>query len=119
MNVAIHAAAALLLLGIVRRTPADAGRRARGRGPESLAIAFAAALLWALHPLQTESVAYVVQRAESLMGLFYLLTLYAFIRFAGDAGPGAPGRVLPFAACLLGMAHEGGHGDRAPCRVPL
>ena len=38
------------------------------------------ALLWTLHPLQTEAVTYVVQRAESLMGLLYLLTLYCFIR---------------------------------------
>jgi tetratricopeptide (TPR) repeat protein len=43
-------------------------------------LALAVALLWALHPLQTESVTYISQRAESLMGLFYLLTLYCFIR---------------------------------------
>ena len=40
-------------------------------------IAFCAALLWALHPLQTESVTYIIQRAESMMGLFYLLALGA------------------------------------------
>ena len=45
-------------------------------------LAFAIALLWAVHPLQTESVTYIVQRAESLCGLFYLLTLYCFIRGA-------------------------------------
>ena len=48
------------------------------------------ALLWAVHPLQTEAVTYVIQRAESLMGLFYLLTLYCFIRGVR----GAPGRAL-------------------------
>ena len=102
-NAAIHAAAALLLLGIVRRTLVTPAAGARG-DPEALATGFAAALLWALHPLQTESVAYVVQRAESLMGLFYLLTLYSFIRGAG-AGPGARlWHLLAFAACLLGMA---------------
>ncbi len=103
LNVAIHAASSLLLLGIVRRTLATraAGSRA---APESLAIAFAVALLWALHPLQSESVAYVVQRAESLMGLFYLLTLYAFIRGAEGGPPARPWRIAAFAACLLGMA---------------
>jgi tetratricopeptide (TPR) repeat protein len=45
-------------------------------------LASAIALLWALHPLQTESVTYIVQRAESLCGLFYLLTLYCVIRGA-------------------------------------
>jgi len=65
-------------------------------------VSFAAALLWLVHPLQTESVTYLVQRAESLMGLFYLLTLYCFIR---GAEPGRPARwfVLSFVSCLLGM----------------
>ena len=102
LNVAVHAAAALLLLGIIRRTLVT--RAAGSRPPATaLAVAFAVSLLWALHPLQTESVAYVVQRAESLMGLFYLLTLYAFIRHAeGGAAAGAWSGVA-FLACLLGM----------------
>ena len=102
LNLAIHAAAALLLFGIVRRTLATPAAGSRS-APECLALALAVALLWSVHPLQTESVAYVVQRAESLMGLFYLLTLYAFIRFASTA----PGRVawaaLSIVSCLLGM----------------
>jgi len=56
-----------------------AGLRSR-YGGASLPLAAFAALLWTLHPLQTESVTYVSQRAESLMGLCYLLTLYGFIR---------------------------------------
>ena len=47
---------------------------------EATSLALVVALLWTVHPLQTEAVTYVVQRAESLMGLFYLLTLYCFIR---------------------------------------
>jgi tetratricopeptide (TPR) repeat protein len=49
-------------------------------GEVALPLAAFAALLWTLHPLQTEAVTYISQRAESLMGLFYLLTLYCFIR---------------------------------------
>jgi protein O-mannosyl-transferase len=101
LNVAIHACSALLLFGVLRRTlAACAGRLLPS---ERVGIAFAVALLWALHPLQTESVAYVVQRAESLMGLFYLLTLYSFIRYAVP-GPGSAGwAAVSVAACLLGM----------------
>jgi Flp pilus assembly protein TadD len=63
-------------------------------------LAFVVALIWAVHPLQTEAVTYVVQRAESLMGLFYLLTFYGFIRYAeGRRGWAA----LSVLACLLGM----------------
>jgi tetratricopeptide (TPR) repeat protein len=43
-------------------------------------LALAIAVIWVVHPLQTEAVTFISQRAESLMGLFYLLTLYCFIR---------------------------------------
>ena len=55
-----------------------------------------------MHPLQTESVTYVIQRAESLMGLFYLLTLYCFIRGAQSPEPRA-WHLLAVLSCLLGM----------------
>lgn len=83
LNIAIHIACALLLFGIVRRTLMLL--RGSGSLPQARATALAVALLWALHPLQTESVTYVVQRAESQMALFYLATLYCFIRGAAAA----------------------------------
>jgi len=79
VNVIIHIAAALLLFGIVRRT-LRAPRLAGRFGQSSDTIAFATALLWTLHPLQTQSVTYIIQRAESLMGMFYLATLYCLCR---------------------------------------
>lgn len=69
---------------------------------DAVLLALAVAGIWTLHPLQTESVTYVVQRAESLMGLFYLLTLYCFIRSADSPKPGR-WQALAVAACLLGM----------------
>ena len=103
LNMAIHAAAALALFGIIRRTLATPAAGSWPQG-ECAALAFAAALLWALHPLQTESVAYVVQRAESLMGLFYLVALYAFIRYAAADSGAAWWAAASASACLLGMA---------------
>jgi hypothetical protein len=98
-NVAIHLLAGLTLYGLVRRTLAP---RAAGA---AAGIAFCAALLWMLHPLQTESVTYVIQRAESLMGLLYLLTLYCFRRGAEARGRAASRWfALAATACLLGMA---------------
>ena len=66
-------------------------------------LAGAVALLWLLHPLQTESVTYVSQRAESLMGLFYLLTLYGFIRSVTAESRNC-WLILSVAACFCGMA---------------
>src|SRR5262245_27383678 len=79
VNLAIHIAAAWLLFDIVRRTLASRTLAAR-YADHAWGIGLAAALLWVLHPLQTESVTYVYQRLESLMGMFYLATLWCFIR---------------------------------------
>jgi tetratricopeptide (TPR) repeat protein len=95
-NIAVHVLAALLLLGIVRRTLVLL------RNPSALPVAFCVALLWVLHPMDTESVTYVIQRAESVMGLFFLATLYCFIRAA--TAESTPWLVLSVAACFVGMA---------------
>ena len=99
-NLLIHLLATLVLFGILRRTLLQPLMRDRF-GPAALPLSAAIALLWAVHPLQTESVTYIVQRSESLMGLFYLLTLYCVIRAA--AAPGPRWSVLAFLACLCGM----------------
>ena len=101
-NALIHALAGLTLLGIVRRTLLRPLLRERFGGM-ALPLAFVVALLWVLHPLQTESVTCVIQRSESLMGLFYLLTLYGFVRSVESPAP-RPWRIFTFIACLLGMA---------------
>ena len=101
-NLIVHTLVALLLFGVVRRTLLQPALRKRF-GPSATPLALAVALLWAVHPLLTESVTYVVQRAESLMGLFYLLTFYCFLRAAETAKP-ANWYGLSFLACLAGMA---------------
>ncbi len=97
-NLAFHLAAVLLLFGIARRGFASAGL------PDPETAGFSVALVWAVHPLLTESVTCVVQRTELLSGLFYLLTLYAFIRAVAE------NRTIWYAAsiaaCALGMASK-------------
>ncbi len=81
-NILIHILAALALMGVVRRTLLLPSLRARF-GRAATALGMAGALIWAVHPVQTESVTYIAQRAESMMGMFYLLTLYCAIRGMG------------------------------------
>jgi tetratricopeptide (TPR) repeat protein len=101
-NLVIHIAAALLLMGILRRTFLTPALRDRF-GKVATPLALASALIWALHPLQTESVTYIVQRAESRMSLFYLLTLYCVIR-----GAERKGTVPILAPTMLRMVPEMG-----------
>lgn len=103
VNLCVHMAAALALFGLIRRT-LRAPRLASRRLPAEW-IAFAAALLWAVHPLQTQSVTYIFQRAESFMGLCYVLTVYAAARgFA--AGRAAGWLAASCGFCLLGMGSK-------------
>jgi len=108
-NAAIHILAVLVLFGVVRRTLLRSNGKGWALSPTW--FAFAVALLWGVHPLLTESVTYIVQRAESMMGLFYLLTLYGFIRGVGARDNQKPGSVIGWfgistAACLLGMGSK-------------
>lgn len=106
LNLVIHMLAALALFGILRRSLALPVLRTRfGTGPGATSLAFCTALLWAVHPLQTESVTYIIQRAESLVGLFYLLTLYLFVRSVQSARP-IVWQSLAVLACLFGMASK-------------
>lgn len=81
VNLVIHLLAALTLYGIVRRTLLLDSLRSRFEKSATW-LALAVSLLWMAHPLQTEAVTYIVHRYESLMGLFYLLTIYCFLRGA-------------------------------------
>jgi tetratricopeptide (TPR) repeat protein len=78
-NLAIHLCSTVLVFGIVRRTLLTAPLLQRF-GEATLGVAFVAALLWGVHPLGTMDVTYTSTRMESLMALFYLLTLYSWIR---------------------------------------
>jgi protein O-mannosyl-transferase len=105
VNMIIHILSSVLLYGLVRRTLLLDRFRDRF-GAAAAPLALAVALLWAIHPLQTDSVEYVSQRTESLMGLFYLATFYASLRYLTSETQQA--RVLAAVgatlACLAGMA---------------
>src|SRR6266699_3802078 len=72
-NLSIHIANVLLLFLVLQRMT-----RAPGRS------AFVAAL-FALHPLHVESVAWVSERKDVLSAFFFMLTLWAYMRYAEEA----------------------------------
>jgi tetratricopeptide (TPR) repeat protein len=65
----------------------------------SVYIAFTAALLFVCHPLQTQAVTYVVQRYTSLVALFYLLTVLAYVK--GRLHGGQVGTVQLSRCCFV------------------
>ncbi|HYC72755.1 MAG TPA: tetratricopeptide repeat protein [Opitutaceae bacterium] len=105
-NLVIHVLAACALFGLVRRIlqgPVLGPRLADRAG----LVALGTALLWTVHPLQTETVTCVVQRTEGIVGLCYLLTLYAFVRATERPAPARnPWAWAATAACFAGMASK-------------
>ena len=75
-NIGLHILCALLLFGLVRRTLHAPPLPSRFAESAATNLAFVGALIWTVHPLQTETVDYLSARTESMMSLFYLLTLY-------------------------------------------
>ncbi|MDH3360000.1 MAG: hypothetical protein OEL55_03940, partial [Desulfobulbaceae bacterium] len=85
VNITIHLFTGWLLYLLLVATMQAQARHGHEQlaGPESLRyewLAFFAALLWLVHPLQTQSVSYTVQRMNSMAAMFYLASLWCYVR---------------------------------------
>jgi hypothetical protein len=97
-GVAIHVACALLVLALARRWIAAMARDC----PRPQAAAFVCALVFALHPAQTEAVVYAAARSTSLSTLCTLIGLYAWERTRD--GPRVRWIALAIAALAASLA---------------
>lgn len=110
-NLLLHAASAAVFYFIARRLLStafaqDASDRSRWRSVGALT----AAVLWAVHPLRVESVAWVTERRDVLSGLFTLLAVLAYLGYCAREPRGSGRRRLYglslgcFALALLSKA---------------
>lgn len=102
LNLLIHILCGVTLFGIVRRTLVRSVCQARF-DRDAVPLAMGIALLWVMHPLQTEAVTYLVQRVESLGSLFLLLTVYGFVRSL-ESPQRLRWELCAVTACLLGVS---------------
>ena len=78
VNITIHVLTAILLYLFIKTTlnlPL-----LQSKYGEYALLPFAAALIWAVHPLQTQSVTYIIQRMNSMSSMFYILSLYLYVK---------------------------------------
>ncbi|MFN8063156.1 MAG: tetratricopeptide repeat protein [Vicinamibacterales bacterium] len=101
VNLSIHVACALVLIGVLQRLFAAPAFATWTQGRER-GLALVVAVLWAVHPLNSEVVNYVTQRTESSMALALLLTLYCGLRWVGSGSTRWQAGAV--AACAAGMA---------------
>jgi cytochrome c-type biogenesis protein CcmH/NrfG len=106
-NLLLHSANAAVFYVIARRLLAAAW----GAGVPEAALtggAVFAALLFAVHPLRVESVAWITERRDLLSGFFFLLAVYFYLRAVSEAAAPRPGwralSLVAFAAALMSKA---------------
>jgi len=89
VNILLHALAAVLLWILLRSL--------------SVPGAWLAAVVFAIHPVNVESVAWITERKNTLAGVFYIASALAYVRFAGldSVDRGRPTRVYWTAAALF------------------
>jgi Flp pilus assembly protein TadD len=104
VNITIHMAAAITLYLLIKRVLTHINFADE---KYSNWVSLSIALIWAVHPLQTQSVTYIVQRGESLCGLFYLLCL--LLTFSASTATKHRGwyQSAVVVCCTLGMFTKG------------
>jgi tetratricopeptide (TPR) repeat protein len=78
VNISIHILTGIFLFLFIQTTfnlPSIQNQYDSG-----ITIAFFGALLWLVHPIQTQSVTYIVQRLNSLAALFYILAFWMYVK---------------------------------------
>ena len=94
VNVLVHAACAVLLWRVLLalRIPG----------------AWLGAVLWALHPVNAESVAWITELKNTQSGLFFLLSVHFFVQWLKDDKPSASTKThaLMFACAFCAMASK-------------
>jgi hypothetical protein len=108
VNAVCHVAASLLAMRLCRHLAQASEPLAPVAGP----IALTAALIFALHPVQTEAVTYISGRSVSLMAVFYLGAILAHLVF--ETPPRPPLRKSPLCPPLS----KGGMGGFARPLLP-
>src|SRR5213594_2562941 len=99
----LHAANAVAFFFVVRRILTRALPSPSERGHALAVSAGFAALLFAIHPLRVESVAWVTERRDVLSGLFYLSAILIYLRTCerGERGRGWYWAAVGLFACAL------------------
>ena len=108
VNIAIHLISVIILFYLLRLTLIVADREKKYQQQDYSMFAFWATLLWALSPLHTNSITYIVQRMNLCTTLFSLLAMLLYVKgrciatFSGK-DKGSRGSFLPILFYLFSM----------------
>ncbi len=99
VNTFIHIFSAFFLYFTIRILLQTPNIRSRYKKEDAQFIALLSAVLWSLNPIQTQAVTYIVQRMASLAGMFYILSIYCYVK--GRLNQNIKQRWLLLIGCFL------------------
>jgi hypothetical protein len=104
LNIALHGVAAALCFVVLRVAATTLVERQQVPPRSRLLFwsCLAMAGMWAIHPIQTASVSYVIQRAELLVGIGALLAVWGLLRASSATSP-AWWRALAVLGCAVAI----------------
>jgi len=86
VNITIHIITAFFLFLVILQT-LRLVQKAEENSDTQYFIALLSTLLWAIHPIQVQAVTYIVQRMASMAGMFFILSMYFYIKARISRGP--------------------------------
>ena len=98
VNLAIHLISSIFLFLFVYRTLEYLALTKRWKG-DAYFVALLSTVLWAVNPIQTQAVTYIVQRMASMAAMFYIIGIYFYLK--GRLAQGTTSRLGFYALCFL------------------
>ncbi|MBW2094970.1 MAG: tetratricopeptide repeat protein [Deltaproteobacteria bacterium] len=98
VNILIHLISSIFLFLFIYRTLTLPTFRQK-YGPSAYFIALLSTVLWAINPIQTQAITYIVQRMASLAAMFYIMAMYFYLK-GRVAGPGRK-KIFSFLMCAV------------------
>ena len=95
-NILVHILTAYFLFLTIFNILKSPNLRKHYQGKEHF-VAFLAAVLWAINPVQVQAVTYIVQRMASMAALFYILSIYFYLKTRQNENP--LGRIFLLLGC--------------------
>ena len=100
INISIHFLAAIFLFLFIYTTLNLPLLKAR-YGIHSYFIALLSTILWAVNPIQTQAITYIVQRMASMAGMFYIISMYLYVK--GRTATQTPSKIILFFLCAISI----------------
>jgi tetratricopeptide (TPR) repeat protein len=115
VNVFIHLISSIFLFLFIYQT-LNLPSMERNYASKSHFIALLATILWAINPVQTQAVTYIVQRMASLAGMFYIISMFFYLQ--ARTTEANPKKILFFTLCFVSFAMAIGSKENA-AMLPL